>query len=180
MGRSERAIVSIGIDIQIKDVLNAMNEDNYKEIRNNIFTDYAFIEDPNGYYTNTYLGIVGGFPPESNESLDIQQLEYEEYKNYLSKWFKSSGDGDGYMDGYESYEEDHPENLYHSTLLVPHFSLVETERWGHSREGTNGSSSSLDMSQLTKLTKEIHDEMKELKINEDKYDIQLIILQHSG
>jgi len=179
MGKSETATVSIGINIQIKDVLDAMDKDNYEEIRRTILTDYALIDDSNNCYNNTYLGIVGGWHPETDEYQNLNKLEYEEYKEYLTNLFKTYGDGNGYK-GYETYEEQDPENLYHSFLSVPHHSLVETERWGHYREGANGSSSTLDISQLTQLTKEIHDQMKEMKIDKDNYVVSLIILQYSG
>ena len=179
MGKSETASVSIGINIRIKDVLDAMDEDNYKEIRNYLFTDDAFIQDSNGVYTDTYLGIIGGYNPETNKYVNIKKLEYKKYKEYLSDLFKEYGDRTDKND-YVYYEEDDLENLYHSNLLVPHFSLVETERWGHHREGTNGNSSDLDIPQLTQLTKDIHETMKEMKIVKDDYDISLIVMQNSG
>ena len=180
MGKSETASVSIGINIRIKDVLDAMDKDNYEEIRNYLFTDDALIQDGNGCYTNTYLGIVGGCHPETNKYVNIKKLGYKKYKEYLINLFKKYGDVNHHMYDYKYYEEDDIENLYHSNLLVPHFSLVETERWGYYREGTNGNSSDLDIPQLTRLTKEIHETMKEMKIVKDDYDISLIVMQNSG
>jgi hypothetical protein len=178
MGRSDISTVSIGISIQIKDVLDAMHANNYQNIRNTIFTEYAFIEDENGYYNNTYLGILGGNPPRGEEIKNANELPYEEYKEYLCYLFKKYGNACGCRHGDEyKYEEDDLENLYHSILLVPHYSLVKTERFGYNRDGCNGSSSILNISELMKLEKEIHEKMTSLKIDKDKYDVSLVLLQ---
>ncbi len=171
-GRDDTATTSIGIAIRIKDILEAIDENNYKTIRTHLFNDESFIDDSNSYYTSTYLLIVDGYECTG----DVDKLPYKEYKDYVINKFKLYGGESGYFP-LQKYEEHDTNNLYHQILLVPYDTLVETQRRGWNREGTNGYSDDLDISKLTLLSKDIHSMMKGLKITKDKYTISLVISQ---
>lgn len=181
MGKCETASVAIGISIEVKDLFEAINKDNHEIIHHQLLQDNAFINDDNGCYNEAFDKILGGNDMVSDEYIDLDELDYVEYKNHIVTLFKKFGDTKLYRDGSKKimeYKEDDEENLYHQTLLIPHCNLVSTERWGYSRYGTNGTFSILDIDKLVAFNKEIDDKMKELKIS--NYKISMIVCQHSG
>jgi len=153
MGRSESSILHIGIDIMFIDLINSINKDNFEEIRDNFLNGYSLIKDPNEYYNDSYLGIIEGCDPETDEYTDLEKLNHEDYKSFMTDM--------------------HLKHLEDEVLLVPHKKIVDSTRWGYNREGTNGDAVDLDLSLLNKLTNEINDKMERLKI--EGYTVALIV-----
>jgi hypothetical protein len=60
MGRSESAALSIGIKIAIKDLFVSMNKENFDFVRDRFLIEESAIEDENGFYHGTYIGIILG------------------------------------------------------------------------------------------------------------------------
>jgi len=177
MGRAETVNLSLGIRIKIKDLLEVIDEDNHEAIRDDFLNDDSLIDDENNFYFDTYKQIMGGYG-EVSDDVDLNELNHEEYKEYITKKCKSYGDCGFNNYTAEKCEEYDPDNLYYQVLLVPFNKLVDAQRWGHGRDGTNGTNYDLDLTKLTELTKKIHDRMKELKIK--KYTVTLNISLHSG
>ena len=184
MGQSDEITVSIGIQIPIKALLDAINSDNYEAIKNEIFTYHSFIEDSNNCYNEIFQTIIEGGNPGERNYKDMDTWTWEEYKNHLTKMFQSYGDIHYNKCSPHSeiqlYTPEDPDNLYHQQLLVPHEVVIDSERWGYSRVGTNGSSCQLQTPILdfTKTAKEIDDKMKKLEIS--NYSLSLILKQHTG
>jgi len=158
MGREETSVVSIGVNIDLSDLINAINKDNYEAIRDSLLTNESLIEDENGTFNDTYYGIIDGYGIiDTREYTNLGELDHEEYKKYMIEMCDKK--------------------LYNQTLLVPHRSLLKTERRGYNREGTNGSSCELDIKKMNILVKEINDKMTKLNITE--HTISLIVAQHT-
>ncbi len=169
MGRTEYATASIGVEICIKHLLTALTKDNYEAIRKEILTAYAHIDDPGDDYNDIYLGIVQGENLETNEDIDIDGLNYEEYKTHMITMCQYKFDSNWGTSV----------SLYSQTLLVPHHRLARTERHGYNRDGTNATSSILDVSKLQTVKEEIDDKMKQLKLDDSIYDVVFIVSQYS-
>ena len=172
MGKCETSSISVGINILVKDLIDAINETNYDEIEQHFLNYNSMIEDENGYYNSVFLQIIEGCDLETKEYIDMDELNYSEYKNFLTKNFKLYGEN-----LLKKYDEDDENNLYNQSLLVPFDNILDTDRWGYDREGTNASSCTLDSINFDKITSDIHNKMKELTIN--KYSIALIVKQSS-
>jgi hypothetical protein len=182
MGRSESVTLSVGVNFTIKDLLDAMTELNYESIKNNYFTENSIIEDENNFYNSTYRNIVNGIDIITKEYIDLTKLNFSEYKEYLVNNFKRFGDE--YHSKYNEheiyeYKEDDENNLYHQQLLIPINELLNTERWGYSREGTNGSSCNIDITELNNISDVIHKQMENLQLLKN-YDIVFIVSQSAG
>lgn len=183
MGKCETVDVSIGISILIKDLLEAMTEDNYETIRDNFLQDGSLINDDNNSYNTAYDSIISGENLSNDDYLELNELKFTEYIDYLSTQFKKFGDKELNRNGtskFVEYKEGDEENLYHQTLLVPHCKLVQTERWGWSREGTNGTCTNLDIDKLVTIKTEISDKMEKLNVSDKLYSVSFIVSQHSG
>jgi len=114
MGRCETAKASVGIKIQLCDLISQISETNFAKIKT-ILED-GFLEDENEELNHTYHTIVYDVNLPDN---------YLEYKMYLE----------------EKIEE---ECLSTNTLLYPIKDILVTERWGYDRSGTNGLSRDMD------------------------------------
>ena len=204
MGKSESAITHIGIRIQIKDLVNAINEENRETIQHQFLSEDSMVEDCNGHYNSTYTTIIygehiqsgpvkpthiysgGEYKSTSPESIDMEDFGWKEYKEYLLKMFQKFGDeAHSYDDSFRNinieiceYKENDENNLFNQYLLIPRFKLVDTARWGYHRSGTNSTATVLDITKLTEYTNKINEEMKNL--NFTNYEVVLISMIHSG
>ncbi len=181
MGRDDRSIASIGISIRIKDAIYAINEENFTFMRDFIFGEESFIDDSNSHFTSTYRLIIDGccHHKEIKHIADVDKFSCEEYKKYMTEMTKIFGGESGHFP-LKQYEEDDKYNLYNQTLLVPHYELIETTRFGWHREGTNGTCEPLDMKNLSFYSEKMKRKMKKRKIPEDKYTVCIVLSQYGG
>lgn len=182
MGKSSIASITIGIKIQIKYLLSLMNENNYKVFRDRFLSEDSIIEDDNLEYNSIYIRIIYGMDTKTNNQLinDMDNLEYKEYKKYLTKNFQSNGNILNFRDGtskLEQYDAKDPKNLYHQYLLIPYHKIASTERWGYNRWGKNGASTPVDILAINNISKKIKEEMKKHSIKE--YKNVFIVSQYS-
>lgn len=125
MGKCEYATASIGIKILLSELILQINESNFIIIQDMLYD--GFIEDENGTFNSMYNQIV------RDNALICNYLEYKEY--LLT----------------EVQKYNYLRNAY---LLLPVKRILNTERWGYNRFGTNGISRPIDF---------------DLSINIDKY-----------
>jgi hypothetical protein len=125
MGKCEYATASIGIKILLSELILQINESNFIIIQDMLYD--GFIEDENGTCNSMYNQIV------RDNALICNYLEYKEY--LLT----------------EVQKYNYLRNAY---LLLPVKRILNTERWGYNRFGTNGISRPIDF---------------DLSINIDKY-----------
>jgi hypothetical protein len=177
MGRTESVSLNLGVKIKIKDLLEVIDEDNHESIRDDFFKEESLIDDENGFYHGTLVQIADGYVGQT-DYIDPEELDHKEYKKHMIKVCKSYGDSAYNNCGAFPCEEDDPKNLYHQYLLVPFYEFVENKRHGHHREGSNGASCEVDLEELDRLTKKIHEKMKKLKI--EKYKVTFNICQYGG
>jgi hypothetical protein len=141
MGKCETATASIGIKILLSDLISQLNETTFDIIQDMLYD--GFIEDENNKYNDEYVDVVKGDPFTGN---------YIEYKEYLLTELKKNGCLD-------------------KALLLPVREILQTDRWGYDRSGTNGISRPIDF---------------DLSVSIEKYkdiehiQIVFIIKQHSG
>jgi len=164
MGKSETASASIGIKILLSDLISQINETNFNLIKKMVYD--GCIEDSNDYYNEAYKNIIG-YGENDNELPE----DYLEFKNYLLNEFKNNGSY--YKSKFSSKVEPNLKNgcLLEKELLVPIKHILETERWGYERYGTNSMSKSLDF--------DLSLDIKEYE-NIKKFAIVFIVKQHSG
>jgi hypothetical protein len=166
MGKSETSTASIGIKILLSDLVSQINETNFTLIKKMLYE--GCIEDANGYFNEVYKKIIG------YDDGDIEVPEhYDMFKNYVTEQFKLNGD----------YYKSKSTNIVTSdlshgcllekTLLVPVKDILDTERWGYERYGINSASRPLDFDLSINLEEYI-------KNNIEKYNVVLILKQHSG
>ena len=166
MGKSETATASIGIKILLSDLVSQINEKNFTLIKNMLYD--GCIEDSNDYYNEAYKKILG------YDDGDIEMPEqYDTFKDYITEQFKLHGSY--YKSKFSSIVEPNITRgcLLEKKLLVPIKDLLEMERWGYDRYGTNSVSRELDFDLSIEL-----DEYR--KNNIEKYNVVFILKQHSG
>ena len=166
MGKSETATASLGIKILLADLVAQINETNFALIKKMLYD--GSIEDCNDYYNEAYKTILG------YDDGDIELPEqYDTFKKYVTEQFKIHGDY--YKSKFSSKIEPNLKNgcLMEKDLLVPIKDVLETERWGYERYGTNSASRPLDFDLSINL-----DEYKTHNI--EKYTVVFILKQHSG
>ena len=180
MGHSEDVTVSLGMSIVVHDLLACMTSENFETIRDEYLGEDSFIADENQDYNSQFRTILEGRTPFTRKEIDPTILSYEQYKQYLVESFSRYGDCQHSRSGSEIqiYEAKDAGNLYNQTLLIPHDTLVNTERWGYNREGQNGQSCPLDLAELAKGTKQIEAKMTKLGIS--KYTVSLLVSQRGG
>lgn len=177
MGRSETVTSSIGIRIALKDLINSINEDNYKQIKKEFLTYESLIDDDNDSYNSIYSLIIHG---DISDDYKCDQ-NYKEYKEYLETNCRKYGNINIYKNGEEkkcTYDKDDENNLYNQCVLIPQQKLLSTERYGYDRNGTNGSSVKVEKFNLNDIYKNINDKMTSLNIK--NYAIVFIVSQHSS
>ena len=166
MGKCETAIASLGISILVADLILQINETNFTLIKKMLYD--GCIEDSNDYYNEVYKNILG-------YGYDDNQLpeNYDTFKEYIIEQFKLNGSY--YKSKLSSKVEPDLSHgcLMEKKLLVPIKDLLETERWGYERYGSNSLSRELDFDLSVNL-----EEYK--KYNIEKYKVVFIIKQHSG
>jgi len=141
MGKCETAAASIGIKISLSQLIAQLNETTFDIIQDMLYD--GFIEDENNKYNDEYVDVVKGDPFNGNSL---------EYKEYLSTELKKNGCLD-------------------KNLLLPIRKILQTDRWGYDRSGTNGISRPIDF---------------DLSVSIEKYkdiehiQIVFIVKQHSG
>ena len=166
MGKSETATASLGIKILLSDLVAQINETNFALIKKMLYD--GSIEDCNDYYNEAYKNVLG------YDDGDIEMPEqYDTFKNYITEQFKIHGSY--YKSKLSSKVEPNITRgcLLEKQLLVPIKDLLDMERWGYERYGTNSASRPLDFDLSINL-----DEYKTHNI--EKYTVVFILKQHSG
>lgn len=166
MGKSETATASLGIKILLSDLIAQINETNFPLIKKMLYD--GCIEDMNDYYNEAYKIILG------HDDGDIELPEqYDTFKDYITEQFKLHGSY--YKSKFSSIVEPNITRgcLLEKNLLVPIKDLLDMERWGYERYGTNSVSRPIDFDLSLNL-----EEYK--KNNIEKYNVVFMIKQHSG
>jgi len=159
MGKCETATTSVGIKILLSDLIVQINETNFTLIKNMLYD--GFIEDENDSFNEVYSDIICS---------DELPIHFIDFKEQIMHNFKNNG----------SYNKSRNGNviptiengcLFNKHLLVPVKKIVTTERWGHNRCGTNGTSRVMDFDLFVNIER-----YKEI----EKIEIVFILQQHSG
>jgi hypothetical protein len=132
MGKCETATASIGIKILLSDLILQINETNVSLIKDMLYD--GFVEDENDYFNEVYSDIIHG-DEITEHSVDL--------KEYMTTKLTTNG---SYLKSRSGQVVPTIENgcLFDKYLLVPVKELLSTDRWGHDREGTNGTSRSMN------------------------------------
>jgi hypothetical protein len=128
MGKCDTATASIGLRIRLSDLILQITEENASLILE-ILHD-GWIEDENDYFNEVYSTIC-------------DTLSTTELKEHAAYAFTHNGTYHKSRDGHvkPTLEEG---CLFDKILLVPVKKILETERWGYERYGTNGASRPID------------------------------------
>ena len=175
MGRSDTSTFAIGIKIEIKELIEQITIENIEIIKDILIK--GLIDDENGYMNEVYCTIVNEEIDFLNKIDDSSSTIYiEEIKEKLKEIFESNGD---LYKSKRSSEvtKDISKTLYDSILMMPYKDIISTERWGYSREGTNGISKDIKHLDIEEIEKEIK---KEYDNNIKNYKICMMIYQQSG
>ena len=164
MGKCETASASIGIKILLSDLIAQINKTNYNLIKKMLYA--GCIEDSNNYYNEVYEKIIG-YAVNDNELPE----PYKKFKEHLTKELQSNGSY--YKSKFSSeVKPDLSEgSLAEQYLLVPIKDILETDRWGYERYGTNSIARPLDFDLSLDLT-----EYKDIQ----HYSIIFMVKQSSG
>ena len=141
MGKCETAAASVGIKISLYDLIVQLNETNFDLIKDMLHD--GFIEDENNSLNDEYYAIIWCEPFNGN---------LLQYKEYLLHALKKNG-------------------CLNKDLLLPIKEILQTERWGYERSGTNSMSRPIDFDLSVPIEK-----YKDI----EKIKIVFIIRQHSG
>ena len=141
MGKCETAAASVGIKISLSDLIVQLNETNFDLIQEMLHD--GFIEDENNSLNDVYYPIIWCTPFNGNSL---------EYKEYLLTTLKKN-------------------HCLDKNLLLPVKEILQTDRWGYDRSGTNGMSRPIDFDLSVPIEK-----YKDI----EKIQIVFIIKQHSG
>ena len=160
MGKSESATASLGIKILLSDLILQINKKNFKLI-NQMLID-GIIEDSNENYNEIYQKII---------TCDELPKNYVDLIEHLTNHFKTNG----------SYIKSKYTNmidpdllkccLFDKELLIPIKEILNIERYGYDRNGTNSISRLIDFDFSIDVKK-----YKEIK----KYKIVFLLKQHSS
>lgn len=141
MGKCETAAASVGIKISLFDLIVQLNETNFDLIQDMLHD--GFIEDENNSFNNVYYDMIWCDPFDGNAL---------EYKEYLLTALKKNG-------------------CLNKDLLLPVKKILQTDRWGYGRSGTNSMSRPIDFDVSVPIEK-----YKDI----EKIQIVFILKQHSG
>ena len=141
MGKCETAAASVGIKISLSDLIVQLNETNFDLIHDMLHN--GFIEDENNSLNDDYYAIIWCEPFNGNALT---------YKEYLLTTLKKNGCLDKY-------------------LLLPVKEILQTDRWGYERSGTNSMSRPIDFDVSVPIEK-----YKDI----EKIKTVFILKQHSG
>ena len=159
MGKCETSSTSIGIKIVLSDLIKQIDENTFYLIKEML--EEGFIEDDNDFFNEVYTKIMYD---------DRVPENYVELKEYLINEFTNRGSYHKSRSGQVIPTVDNG-CLLDKHLLVPVKEILQTERWGHERYGTNGISIPVNF---------------DLSINIEKYkglektQVVFILKQHSG
>ena len=159
MGKCETSSTSIGIKIVLSDLIKQIDENTFYLIKEML--EEGFIEDENDFFNEVYTKTMYS---------DRVTENYVELKEYLINEFTNRGSYHKSRSGQVIPTVDNG-CLLDKHLLVPVKEILQTERWGHDRYGTNGTSIPVNF---------------DLSINIEKYkglektQVVFILKQHSG
>jgi len=146
MGKCESSSASIGIKILLTDLIYQINENNFSIIKEMLVN--GFIEDKNDSFDEMYQGIIDCNYLDSNNS-NVNCLDVKEY---LINELK------------------HNDYLFDKELLVPLKIILNIDRWGYDRLGTNSVSRLIDFDLSVNIEK--YKEIEKIKI--------VFILEHNS
>ena len=158
MGKCETATASIGIKILLSELIFQINETNFTLIKEMLTC--GFIEDDNGYFNEVY-GSIDTFGLSNH---------FLEFKEHLTNEFKNNGSYHKSKNGIVIPTIDDG-CLFDKCLLVPVKQILEIDRWGYDRYGSNCVSRPIDFDLSVNIEK-----YKEI----EKKEIVFILGQHSG
>lgn len=158
MGKCENSAASIGIKILLSDLISQIDENTFELIKEML--EDGFIEDENDSFNEVYINIMYSDLPEN----------YKEFKEYLTNEFTNKGSYHKSRSGQVIPTLDNG-CLLEQYLLVPIKEILQTDRWGYDRYGTNGISKPLNFDLSIDL-----EEYKEL----ENIQVVFILKQHSG
>ncbi len=135
MGRCETATASIGVKILLSNLISQMNENNFNLVLE--LLRYGLIEDQNDYFHEVYSNIMCKF----NE---LVETDFNECKKYLTEQFTSNGSYHKSRSSAPAIPTLDKGRLIDQILLVPIKDILNIERWGYDRDGSNCVSRKLD------------------------------------
>lgn len=150
MGKCETSSASLGIKILLSNLILQINETNFNLIKKMLYD--GCIEDSNDYYNEVYEKIIGCYVENDNESPE----KYKKYKEYLINGFQNNGSLYKSKISSEIKPDLSKGCLFEQYLLVPIKNILETDRWGYERYGTNSMSIPINFD-LTVNTEEYKD-----------------------
>ena len=162
MGRCETATASIGIKILLSDLMSQMNETNFNLIIE--LLRKGLIEDQNDYFHEVYSDIIFKFNK-------LVQTDFNECKKYLTEQFISNGSYYKLRSIAPAIPTLDKGRLIDQILLVPIKDILNIERWGYNRDGSNCVSRKLDFDLSLDIEK-----YKDI----DNLEIVFILGQHAG
>lgn len=162
MGRCETATASIGVKILLSNLISQMNETNFNLIIELLHK--GLIEDQNDYFHEVYSDIIFKFNK-------LVLTDFNECKKYLTEQFISNGSYYKLRSIAPAIPTLDKGRLIDQILLVPIKDILNIERWGYNRDGSNCVSRKLDF---------------DLSLNIERYkdienlEIVFILGQHTG
>lgn len=159
MGKCETATASIGIKILLSDLILQINETNFELIKSML--NDGHIEDENDDFNEAYTNVMYS---------DALPSDWSEFKEYITHEFTVNGSYHKSRDG-KSYPTLDNGCLLDKYILVPIKRILQTERWGHDRYGTNCISRPIDFDLSASL-----DEYKDIT----NAKVVFLLIQHSG
>jgi len=163
MGRCEFSKCSVGLRIKLRKLVEQMSENNVEMIHK--LMNKGFIDDSNGFKDEVFREVLHGVGDWKN---------CDEAKDYLLETLGKRGDKSK-----SRYSNKVEENLAEGTLLEQSLlchvvELIQTDRWGYEREGTNGTFAELP--NIAEAEKEVQKAYKGL----ERFKVVLVLQQHSG
>lgn len=155
------AKVAVGVRIELGSLIEQMNEDN-AELILEMLTD-GYIEDSNDFYNEVFDNICADNPGGDWET---QKAYFRDHFTTQGTLFKSRFSAE--------VEADNSDPLWNQAFLYPVASVLETDRWGYGREGTNGQA--CELPDLSALAKEAATHCRSIR----DYEVVLMLKQNSG
>jgi hypothetical protein len=167
MGKCELAELAIGVAIGLADLVAQITAENLAKIKE--LLEEGIIDDENGFFNDSFQEAR-----DAVEETDDPVL----FKESLEKELKSRGDIDHCKSPSKKRKKwDFTEgSLLAQTLLIPEATILQTERWGYDREGTNASQCPVPLDLVEKRAAVQHDMETFLK----NFQVVFILKQHSG
>ena len=151
MGRCESVEASLGIKILVSDLVSQIDHQNVDLIKEML--DDGYIEDGDDFFNAMYSEIM-------DKTVIINC--FIELKEYLTHEFKNKGTYIKYKSSGKMEPTIDYGCLLDKYLLVPCKKILENDRWGYEREGTNYVSRPIDFDLSVDLTK--YKKIKHIKI----------------